>query len=209
MSGSDDSSSDEEPLIKRQEQLKAGLARATLHRGAIHKQPEKMVEAHAAAAAAKMLIAAAAAVALARGRFNLEQLPSLEEQASTGVVALNVSPAASEDCAAYLKGQWTSKGLTLPNCRTVTGYATYDKTLLSHSAYEQQCHTLLITNAYLTSFRKHVPGFSQLEAEIVQWLEKEYSAIVELVYAHALWQSSLTLRSTWFGVHQDTEEVTA
>ena len=63
-----------------------------------------------------------------------------------------------------------------------------------------------LTSALLPACRRQLPGFAQMEEEMIEWLNRRYGTVVELFYAHGLRQSPRTLQSTGFDVHQDTED---
>ena len=90
--------------------------------------------------------------------------------------------------------------------KVVRGWTTYGKTLSTHDAEQQRLNTLLMTNSLLPACRRQLPGFAQMEQEMIQWLNMRYGTVAELFYAHGLRQSPRTLRSTGFAVHQDTED---
>lgn len=126
----------------------------------------------------------------------------------TGVETAQVAVADADACARFLQQQWLDGALVLPNQRgfKIRGYSTYAKTLDAHDSEEQRTHTLLFTPATLPVLRVHVPGFEAIEGELALWLLSRFDTFVELHSAHALRQSPETLKSTTFGVHQDTED---
>ena len=128
--------------------------------------------------------------------------------AVTGVETAQVAKANADACARFLKQQWMDGALVLPSKKgfKIRGYSTYAKTLDAHDSEEQRTHTLLFTPGTLPVLRVHVPGFEAIEAELALWLLSRFDTFVELHSAHALRQSPETLKSTTFGVHQDTED---
>lgn len=124
----------------------------------------------------------------------------------TGVEPCSVTAPDAERCAKFLHENWSNGALTLPNKRKVLGYTTYGKTLEAHSSEQQRTHTLLFAHPILPLARRYVPGFEAMENELVSFLHERFATAVELQFAHALRQSPETLRSTGFGVHQDTED---
>ena len=140
----------------------------------------------------------------ARAAFNRTVDPTLPN--APGVVTSNcVRFRNAKDCAEYLKQHWTDGKLPLGET-LCHGYASYAKVLEEHDEVQQRTHTLLMTNALLPLVRKYVPGFREMEESLVQWLNERFSTVVELFFAHGLRQSSATLKSTGFDVHQDTED---
>ena len=146
-------------------------------------------------------------------------------------MAVQVPEHAAARCAAHLHTRWRDGRLLLrqgadPLCNapggrvrrladtprvgvgatSCLGYSTYGKTLSAHDAQQQATHTLLMTNTLLPLIRDELPGFGEMEQFLVAWLHETYGVVVELYFAHALRQSTLTVRSTGFDVHQDTED---
>ena len=144
-----------------------------------------------------------------RGEFNLKLEPAIK--AGSGVKATIVDSAHAAACAAFLQQQWRGSarlgltGIYLGGTQC-QGYASYPKTLLVHDAEEQASHTLLISSALLPLYREKCPGFEAMEQQLVAWLAEEFGVVAELANGHVLRQSQATLRSTGFGVHQDTED---
>ena len=144
-----------------------------------------------------------------RREFNLQLEPAIK--AGSGVKATVVDSAHAAACAAFLQQQWLGSarlgltGIYLGGTQC-QGYASYPKTLLAHDAEEQASHTLLISSALLPLYRDKCPGFEAMEQQLVVWLAEEFGVVAELANGHALRQSQATLRSTGFGVHQDTED---
>ena len=127
--------------------------------------------------------------------------------ASSGVVALCVPESAAVACSNYLRTHWRDGKLPLRGGATACyGYATYGKTLSAHDADQQKHHTLLMTNPLLPMLREEVPGFTDIERFLIDWLHATFGIVVELYFAHGLRQSPQTLKSTGFDVHQDTED---
>ena len=107
----------------------------------------------------------------------------------------------------HLHEHWHDGKLPLRGGSTACyGYSTYGKTLSAHDARQQAENTLLMTNTLLPLIRDELPGFGEMEQFLVAWLHETYGVVVELYFAHALRQSTLTVRSTGFDVHQDTED---
>ena len=144
-----------------------------------------------------------------RCEFNLKLEPAIK--AGSGVKATAVDSGQAAACAAFLQQQWKGSarlglnGIYLGG-QQCQGYASYPKTLLEHDAEEQASHTLLISNALLPLYREKCPGFEPMEQQLVAWLAGEFGVVAELANGHVLRQSPATLRSTGFGVHQDTED---
>eukprot|EP00322_Chrysochromulina_rotalis_P000723 CAMPEP_0115850390 /NCGR_PEP_ID=MMETSP0287-20121206/11940_1 /TAXON_ID=412157 /ORGANISM="Chrysochromulina rotalis, Strain UIO044" /LENGTH=906 /DNA_ID=CAMNT_0003304387 /DNA_START=42 /DNA_END=2763 /DNA_ORIENTATION=- len=130
----------------------------------------------------------------------------LEGEECTGVAKLCVSAEAAAACAAHLQARWRDGQLPLKGKRVCTGYSVYSKTLDDHDSEQQSLNTLLVTHALLPYVREEVPGFRAIETQLVEWLMNTYGTVVDLFYAHGLRQGPQTLRSTGFGVHQDTED---
>jgi len=124
----------------------------------------------------------------------------------TGVETTGVDAEDASSCARYLHENWKGGVLRLTDRDKCRGYATYSKTLQSHSSKEQAMHTLLITNALLPLVDIHLPGFKQMTDALASWLHRKYDTVVELFFAHGLRQGPHTLQSTGFDVHQDTED---
>jgi len=124
----------------------------------------------------------------------------------SGVVGLNVEAVDALRCAHHLQKQWRDGQLPLGPQQKAFGWTTYGKTLVPHDAEQQRLNTLLLTNVMLPAVRKHLPGFTAIEASLVKWLNAYYQTNVELFYAHGLRQGPHTLKSTGFDVHQDTED---
>ena len=139
----------------------------------------------------------------AREAFNRTLLPELSEPKSTGVVPVGcVRHHPVRACADYIMAHWKDGRLPLGDGSSVHGYASYDKVLEAHDEAQQKSHTLLMTNPLLPRIRLVVPGFKDMEASLVQWLNQKYNTVVELFFAHGLAQSPKTLKSTGFDVHQ-------
>ena len=145
-----------------------------------------------------------------RAVFNRKVEPRLTSDASlpeaSGVVALNVPEDAARRMCTYLQEHWRGGKLPLSNGSACFGYATYGKTLSAHDAQQQAQHTLLMTHPLLPILRTDVPGFTDIETFLTSWLHAKFGIVVELYFAHGLRQSPLTLKSTGFDVHQDTED---
>ena len=139
-----------------------------------------------------------------RAAFNIQLEPSIRSTA--GVTATHVDFNAAKLCAEFLQHGWQGNELVLGKGLCCRGYSSYPKTLLDHDADEQMRTTLLITGTLLPSFRIGCPGFEEMERELLRWLAEKYDFEAELSYGHALRQSRETLRSTGFGLHQDTED---
>ena len=140
-------------------------------------------------------------------RFNRSVEPLLTDPTPhSGVVCVSVPRADAHACARHLQTYWLHGSLPLANGYACTGYASYGKVLSQHDAALQRQHTLLFTSALLPYVRAQVPGFHAIEDFLMVWLEAQYGTVVELFYAHGLRQGPLTLASTAFSVHQDTED---
>ena len=145
--------------------------------------------------------------------FNMQLEPILHnpnlrinESDASGVVALSVSAEDARRCADHLKAEWKNGKLKMSDKSVARGYKTYGKTLLEQNAEEQGLNTLLITQQLLPAVRQNVPGFHAMEKQLASWLQAKFGTVVELYYAHGLRQGPLTLRSSGFSVHQDTED---
>lgn len=136
---------------------------------------------------------------------NIEPLLAKGSEAPSGVIKGQVNSQDATRCADFLQQHWTNGRLPLPGGHKCYGWASYGNTLGSHDAEQQRTNTLLLTHAMLPAVRKHVPGFVEMEETLTAWLNQRVDCLVELFYAHGLRQSPETLRSTAFGIHQDTE----
>ena len=158
--------------------------------------------------------------------FNCCVEPCLTDAASpraNGVVGLTVSSEHANRCALFLQEQWRGGQMLLPSLAdgggaasaragaagrltTIDGYGMYGKVLDTHDAELQKLNTLLLTPARLPLCRKELPGFLEMEREIVGWLRERLGVVADLVSSHCLRQSPRTLQATGFDVHQDDEE---
>lgn len=124
---------------------------------------------------------------------------------ASGVMPTSVPEDMADACAAFLRENWTSDKLMLGDHDACLGYHNYFKTLRPHDPGQQALSTLLFPNQLLEATRNHLPGFAAMEGVLAQWLRSRFGRRYELYYAHAIKQGPATLRSTGFGVHQDTE----
>ena len=141
------------------------------------------------------------------------QPPKISE---SGVTPWQVPENHAQECAKYLKENWTRSGrgglqLCAAGARTskpfmLTGFNLYNKTLGEFDAIKQPLHTLLVTNDLLPMVRNRLPGFHAIERVLVEWLQQRFGTRVELWEAHGLRQGPETKDSASFSIHQDTEE---
>ena len=148
----------------------------------------------------------AAFIGLRQIEFNRSIEPLLAHAGASGVVSVLVPEAAAAACAAHLHERWADGRLPLAGGKECRGYSSYGKVLSTHDAALQAATTLLITNPLLPAVRLEVPGFFEIEEYLIGWLHETFGTVVELFYAHGLRQGPLTLKSTGFDVHQDTED---
>jgi len=125
---------------------------------------------------------------------------------ASGVMPTSVPEDVASACAAFLREKWTGDQLKLGDGHACLGYHSYFKTLRPHDPGQQALSTLMFTNDLLAKTREHLPGFASMEVALGQWLRDRFGRRHELYYAHAIKQGPATLRSTGFGVHQDTED---
>ena len=134
----------------------------------------------------------------------------------SGVTPGHVSESHAKKCAAYLSENWRRSGLGGLMLRAksaksgksflLEGFNAYNKTLGDFDANKQRLHTLIVKNHKLGVVRKRLPGFHDIEVELIEWLNKLFHRRVELWEAHGLRQGPETQDQASFSIHQDTEE---
>ena len=137
-------------------------------------------------------------------KHNLSLAPELAAPSSMGATSGCVNAASAAELATFLESNWGENGCTLPSPYSrCLGYYEYHRTAGTHSPDAQQKNTLLIKNGvrkgrrWLNAFRKHAPGFADMEQELCTFLEKDGKRRT-LKWAHALRQDQYTLGASVF-----------
>ena len=131
---------------------------------------------------------------------NLAVAPELGHAGSTGVTGGQVELSNAQALATFLRKNWTrTKGCRMPDAAVgvspVLGFKDWHGTLDTYKAGVQEANTLLIKDEeqenrkWLTAFRRHAPGFAEIERELLALLFALDGRERELAWAHGLRQS--------------------